>query len=47
VPSGRNTIEHVMQQLAVELKADSIRLLDRTSNSAANETAAVNDDCPL
>jgi single-strand DNA-binding protein len=48
VPSGKKTIEHAIQQLAVELKADTIRLLDRTSNSAASEiTAASDDDVPL
>jgi single-strand DNA-binding protein len=48
VPSGKKIIEHVIQQLAVELKADTIRLLDRTSNSAASEiTAASDDDVPL
>ena len=48
VPSGKKTIDHVIQQLAVELKADTIRLLDRTSNSGASEApAAANDDIPL
>jgi len=48
VPSGKKTIEHVIQQFAVELKADTIRLLDRTSNSGASEApAAANDDVPL
>jgi single-strand DNA-binding protein len=48
VPTGKKTIEHVIQQLAVELKADTIRLLDRTSNSGASETpAATDDDVPL
>ena len=49
VPSGKKTIEHVIQQLAVELKTDTIRLLDRTSNSGASEAApaATNDDVPL
>ena len=40
VPSGKKTIEHVIQQLAVELKADTIRLLDRAASAnpeAANE----------
>ena len=48
VPNGKKTIEHVIQQLAVELKADTIRLLERASNSAASEApAATNDDVPL
>lgn len=48
VPNGKKTIEHVIQQLAVELKADTIRLLERASNSGASEApAATNDDVPL
>lgn len=48
VPNGKKTIEHVIQQLAVELKADTIRLLERASNSGASEApAANNDDVPL
>lgn len=48
VPNGKKTIEHVIQQLAVELKADTIRLLERASNSGAREAPAVtNDDVPL
>ena len=48
VPNGKKTIEHVIQQLAVELKADTIRLLDRASNAGASEgPAATNDDVPL
>ena len=44
VPSGKKMIEHVIQQLAVELKADIIRLLDRTSNSGASDAPAATDD---
>jgi len=44
VPSGKKTIEDAIQQLAVELKAATIRLLDRTSNSAASEITAASDD---
>ena len=48
VPAGKKTIEYVIQQLAIELKADTIRLLDRTTNSGANETTLANDeDVPL
>jgi single-strand DNA-binding protein len=48
VPSGKKTIDHVIQQLAVELKADTIRLLDRTSNSSASgATPTPDDDVPL
>ena len=44
VVSGKKTIEHLIQQLAVELKADTIRLLDRTSSSGASEAPAATDD---
>jgi hypothetical protein len=48
VPSGKKTIEHVIQQLAVELNADTIRIIDRASNSGASEApAATDDDVPL
>jgi single-strand DNA-binding protein len=48
VPNGKKTIEHVIQQVAVELKADTIRLLERPSNAGASETpAATNDNVPL
>jgi single-strand DNA-binding protein len=40
VPNGKKTIEHVIQQLAVELKADTIRLLDRSSANAEPSDAA-------
>ncbi len=32
VPNGKKVIEHQMKQLVVELKADTIRILDRSSN---------------
>ena len=48
VPSGKKTIEHVIQHLAVELKADTIRLLERSSNSGASEApASTYYDVPL
>ena len=31
VPSGKKSVERVIQQLAVELKADTIRILDRNA----------------
>ena len=31
VPNGKTSIEHVIRQIVVELKADTIRLLDRSS----------------
>lgn len=39
VPNGKKSIEHVIQQLAVELKADTIRILDRTGNSDQSDPA--------
>jgi single-stranded DNA-binding protein len=49
VPNGKKSIEHVIQQLAVELKADTIRILDRTGNSESSEAtqAVAEDDVPL
>ena len=48
VPSSKQMIDHVIQQLAVELKADTIRLLDCASNSSASEVlATTNDDVPV
>ena len=45
VPSGKKSIEHVIQQLAVELKADTIRLLDRsTSSDQANADEPTDKD---
>jgi single-stranded DNA-binding protein len=32
VPNGKETIAHVIQQFAVELKADTVRILDRAGN---------------
>jgi hypothetical protein len=43
VPSGKKTIEHVIQQLAVELKAETVGLLDRSQEAqpeAATESHA-------
>jgi single-strand DNA-binding protein len=49
IPNGKKSIEHVIQQLAVELKADTIRILDRTGNSEASEATqtVTEDDVPL
>ena len=41
VPNGKTTIQHVIQQLVVELKADTIRVLDRSGGA---ETAAASQD---
>ena len=40
VPNGKKAIEHVLPQLVVELKADTIRLLDRSSSNAEPSDAA-------
>jgi single-strand DNA-binding protein len=34
VPNGKKSIEHVIEKLAVELNADTIRLLDRSKSKA-------------
>jgi single-strand DNA-binding protein len=49
VPNGKKSIEHVIQQLAVELKADTIRLLDRASTVQSGEPAEqpTGEDVPL
>jgi single-strand DNA-binding protein len=49
VPTGKKSVEHVIQQIAVELKADMIRILDRNVTSAASESVApiAEDDVPL
>jgi single-strand DNA-binding protein len=33
VPAGKKVIDHVVKQLVVELKADTIRILDRSTNT--------------
>ena len=37
IPSGKKSMEQVIQQIAVELKADTIRILDRAGNSDQSE----------
>jgi single-strand DNA-binding protein len=39
VPNGKKSIEHVIQQLVVELKADTIRVLDRAGAAELSEIA--------
>jgi single-strand DNA-binding protein len=34
VPNGKKTIEHTIKRLVVELKADTIRILDRSKSNA-------------
>ncbi|MBV8733049.1 MAG: single-stranded DNA-binding protein [Acidobacteriia bacterium] len=49
VPNGKRSIEHVIQQLVVELKADTIRILDRASTAQSSEVAEqpTDEDVPL
>ena len=49
VPNGKKSIEHVVQQPAVELKADTIRLLDRANTAQSGELAEqpTDEDVPL
>lgn len=49
IPNDKKSIEHVIQQLAVELKADTIRILGRTGNSEPSEVTqpVTEDDAPL
>jgi single-strand DNA-binding protein len=49
VPAGKKSVEHVIQQLAVELKADTIRILDRSGSSESSEPAEriADEDVPL
>jgi single-strand DNA-binding protein len=49
VPGGKKSVERVIQQLAVELKADTIRILDRNANSESSEATQdlTEDDIPL
>jgi single-strand DNA-binding protein len=48
IPNGKKPIEHVIQQLVVELKADIIRVLDRNSSSEQSAAAAppMSDEVP-
>jgi len=49
IANGEKPIEHVIQQLVVELKADTIRVLDRNGNSEPSEATrtVTEDDVPL
>ena len=49
IPNGKRSIEHVIQQLAVELKADTIRILDRAASTQSGELAQqpADEDVPL
>ena len=39
IANGKKQIEHAIKQLVVELKADTIRLLDRTANVGESDVA--------
>jgi hypothetical protein len=49
VPAGKKSVEHVIQQLAVELKADTIRILDRSRSADPSEPPqpVADEDVPL
>jgi single-strand DNA-binding protein len=48
VPTGKNSVDHVIQQLAVELKAKTIRVVDRAGTAQPGELAEQpTDDAPL
>ncbi len=48
IPSGKRSIEHVIQQIAVELKADTIRILDRSVNAEHSDAVepAAEEEAP-
>ena len=38
IPNSKKTVDHVVKQTVVELKADTIRILDRSSNGTRQAT---------
>jgi single-strand DNA-binding protein len=42
VPNGKKTIDHKIQQLAVEIRAEVIRVLDRSPKSESGEAETAN-----
>lgn len=48
VPTGKKSVGHVMQQLAVELNAETIRVFDRAGTAQPGELAEQpsDDDAP-
>jgi hypothetical protein len=46
VPNGKKTIDHKIQQLAVEIRADIIRVLDRSPKSESGEAQTENMEAP-
>lgn len=47
VPNGKKVLEHSLQQLVVELKADTVRLLDRQSEINDAIEPPIEDQVPL
>ena len=46
VPNGKKTIEHTIKQLVVELKADTIRILDRSKSNADKKDVSADTEGP-
>jgi len=46
MPNGKKTIEHTIKQLVVELKADTIRILDRSKSNADTEDVSADAEGP-
>jgi single-strand DNA-binding protein len=46
VPNGKKTIEHTIKQLVVELKADTIRILDRSKSNADKKDVPADTEGP-
>jgi single-strand DNA-binding protein len=46
VPNGKKTIEHTIKQLVVELKADTIRILDRPKSNGDTTDAPSDNKAP-
>ncbi len=44
VTVSKKSIDHVIQQLVVELKADAIRVLDRSVNSQSDAAEPIHDE---
>jgi len=42
--AGKKSVEHVIQQFAVEVKADTVRVLDRTGSGKPGEPAQTTID---
>ncbi len=44
VTVSKKAVDHVIQQLVVELKADAIRVLDRSVNSQSDAAEPIHDE---